>query len=44
MRLTMRIPGLVAAVGFAVAGDLPVEGLVALADPGGDNFDRFAAR
>ena len=44
MRLPVCIPGLVAAVGLAVAGDLPVEGLVALADPGRYCLDRLAAR
>jgi hypothetical protein len=35
MSLPMRVPRLVAATGLAVAGDLPVDRLVALADPGG---------
>jgi aminoglycoside phosphotransferase (APT) family kinase protein len=40
--LAVRVPGLIAAVRLAVAGDLPVDRLVALADPGRDNLDRLA--
>jgi hypothetical protein len=39
--LVVRVPGLVAAVGFAVPGDLPVHALVALPDPGRDLLDRL---
>jgi hypothetical protein len=39
----MRIPRLVAAAGLAVAGDLPVDGLKALADPGGNVLGRLPA-
>jgi hypothetical protein len=41
MCLPVRIPGQVAAAGLAVAGDLPVDGLVALADPDRDDLDRL---
>src|ERR1700728_412718 len=36
--LPVRIPGLVAAIRLAVACDLAVDGLVALADPGRDRL------
>ncbi len=41
MSLRMRVPRLVGAIGLAVAGDLPVDGLVALADRGGDRLHRL---
>src|SRR3954469_19586036 len=43
MGLVVRIPGLVAPVRLAVAGDLPVHALVAPTDPDGDRLDRLAA-
>jgi len=37
----VRIPGLVAAIGLAVAGDLPVNALKGLPDPCCDQLDRL---
>src|SRR5215203_5151840 len=37
----VRIPGLVATIGLAVAGDLPVNALKGLPDPCRDHLDRF---
>ena len=42
--LAMGIPGLVAAIGLAVAGNLPIYGLVALPDPRGDRLHRLTGR
>jgi hypothetical protein len=39
----VRIPRLVAAVGLTIPGDLPVDGLVAPADPDGDRLDLLTA-
>jgi hypothetical protein len=39
----VRIPGLVAAIGLAVAGDLSVDALKGLPDPGRDQLDRLTA-
>jgi hypothetical protein len=44
MRLPVGIPRLIPAAGLAVAGDLPVDGLITLPDPGRDGLDRLAAR
>src|SRR5512141_30443 len=41
MRLVVRVPRLVAAIGFAVASDLSVDTLEALPDPGSDRLHRF---
>src|SRR5947208_14509564 len=42
VRLIVRIPRLITPVGLAVSVDLPVDGLVAPADPRGDRLDRIA--
>jgi hypothetical protein len=39
----VRIPGLVAAIGLAVAGDLTVDALKGLSDPCRDHLDRLTA-
>ena len=40
--LIVGIPGLISAIGFAVAGDLSIHRLVALANASGDGFYPFA--